>query len=129
MILSLQDIRCIQSQWPSNSWVHGFVSNVIETMEMHQHEKVVMNNLMGRMQVQINDQLLELRQLRPRPAKFRVGQVLIKLDNNAFTVRRIDKLYDGKYVYTNSRADSPLSSSFVPEVDLRELNNTELGKY
>ncbi len=100
-----------------------------EKLRMYQVEREKILDIVKSHDKQICELVIELNQLRPKPAKFRVGQVLIKLDNNAFTVRAINKLDDGSYTYTNSRNNSPYQHTFIPEADLRELNDIELGKY
>ena len=120
MILRLDEIVNIRASWFCTSWEYGFASNVIETVIMYQ-------DAMKLMQKQIDNQLVELQQLRPKPAKFKVGQIVVNSLGNSFTIRRVDQRASGHYEYTNSRSNCPASSTFVLESELRALTTIERG--
>lgn len=90
-------------------------------------EEAKLNHEVMRLRAELVAKNAELARLRPPEPKFRVGQVVVRIDNgNSYTVRhRQRNIWSGQWEYCNCKCAPSCYIEWTPEAQLRALTDEE----
>lgn len=88
------------------------------------------NTVIAALNIRVEDLSKGLAALRPPEPKFKVGQILVRLDRgaegHAFSVRHVSQAYGGNWMYTNCKDRAV--NGWINEYDLRAQTAQEKGE-